>query len=135
MNMGIMGMVIGFLNLGFLLEFISEPILAGFISAVALTIGLNQMDTLLGQENVDAEHPAGQIRQILRQLPEANGYTCAVGFTGILFLVLLEHAGKHWGNGKSILSRTVWFFSITRAFMCLLLFVRRSVRLRKADVC
>ncbi|KAK3116862.1 hypothetical protein LTR53_002356 [Teratosphaeriaceae sp. CCFEE 6253] len=128
MCMGIMGMVIGFLNLGFLLEFISEPILAGFISAVALTIGLNQLDTLLGQENVDANHPAGQIRQILRQLPEANGYTCAIG---ILFLVLLEHAGKHWGNKKTILSRTVWFFSITRAFMCLLLYTGVSYAVNK----
>ncbi|KAK5705143.1 hypothetical protein LTR97_002260 [Elasticomyces elasticus] len=131
MCMGIMGMIIGFLNLGFLLEFISEPILAGFITAVALTIGLNQLDTLLGQENVDAEYAAGSIRQIFQQLPEANGYTCAVGFTGLLFLVLLEHAGKRWGNKNTILSRIVWFFSITRAFMCLLLFTGVSYAVNK----
>ncbi|KAK0337111.1 hypothetical protein LTR59_014307 [Friedmanniomyces endolithicus] len=113
MCMGIMGMAIGFLNLGFLLEFISEPILAGFITAVALTIGL------------------GQIRQILRQLPQANGYACAVGFAGLLFLVLLEQSGKRWANQKTMLSRTIWFFSITRAFMCLLLFTGVSYAVNK----
>ncbi|TKA81086.1 hypothetical protein B0A55_02547 [Friedmanniomyces simplex] len=131
MCMGIMGMAIGFLNLGFLLEFISEPILAGFISAVALTIGLGQVSALLGEEKVTASHAAGQIRQILRQLPQANGYACAVGFTGLLFLVLLEQGGKRLGDKKTVLGRTVWFFSITRAFMCLLLFTGVSYAVNK----
>ncbi|KAK0270716.1 hypothetical protein LTR35_013998 [Friedmanniomyces endolithicus] len=131
MCMGIMGMAIGFLNLGFLLEFISEPILAGFITAVALTIGLGQVSALLGEENVTASHAAGQIRQILRQLPQANGYACAVGFAGLLFLVLLEQSGKRWANQKTMLSRTIWFFSITRAFMCLLLFTGVSYAVNK----
>ncbi|KAK0929654.1 hypothetical protein LTR29_016981 [Friedmanniomyces endolithicus] len=131
MCMGIMGMAIGFLNLGFLLEFISEPILAGFITAVALTIGLGQVSALLGEENVTASHAAGQIRQILRQLPRANGYACAVGFAGLLFLVLLEQSGKRWADQKTMLSRTIRFFSITRAFMCLLLFTGVSYAVNK----
>lgn len=39
-------------QLGFLLEFISLPILNGFITAVAITIILNQMDSLLGESNI-----------------------------------------------------------------------------------
>ena len=47
MMMGIYGMVIGFLRLGFLLDFVSLPVLSGFISAVAINIILNQMGSLV----------------------------------------------------------------------------------------
>ncbi|KAK4159900.1 sulfate transporter family-domain-containing protein [Cladorrhinum sp. PSN259] len=117
MMMGIYGMVIGFLKLGFLLEFISLPILSGFISAVAITIILNQMGSLLGEPNV-GDGTAQQIHDIFAQLPQANGYTCAIGFTGILLLVILEQAGKRWGKSNKI----IWFVSITRAFIALVIF-------------
>lgn len=121
MCMGIYGMILGFLNLGFLLEFISQPVLSGFISAVAITIGLNQMGSLLGEDNVSGG-TSTQIREIFRQLPNAGGYTCAVGFTGIFFLFVLEQAGKRWGNGKTFLSKSIWLLSILRAFLTLLIF-------------
>lgn len=74
MCIGLYGIILGFLNLGFLLDFISLPILSGFISAVAITIGLNQMDSLLGEDNV-GDGTATQIHDVLQQLPNANGYT------------------------------------------------------------
>lgn len=117
MMMGIYGMVIGFLKLGFLLEFISLPILSGFISAVAITIILNQMGSLLGESGI-GDGTATQIHDIFHQLPHANGYACAVGFTGILLLTILDQAGKRWGTKNKI----IWFLSITRAFVALLIF-------------
>ncbi|KAM7199789.1 sulfate transporter 4.1 [Naviculisporaceae sp. PSN 640] len=117
MMMGIYGLIIGMFKLGFLLEFISLPILSGFISAVAITIILNQMGSLLGEPNI-GDGAATQIRDIFQQLPEANGYACAVGFTGILLLTILDKAGKKWGKTNKI----VWFLSITRAFITLVLF-------------
>ncbi|KAB5566079.1 sulfate transporter 4.1 [Coniochaeta sp. 2T2.1] len=114
--MGVYGMVIGFLKLGFLLEFISLPILSGFISAVAITIILNQMGSLLGESNIGSG-TAQQIHDIFKQLPNANGYACAIGFTSILMLTVLDQAYKRWSK-----HRVVWFLSITRAFLCLVLF-------------
>ncbi|KAB5542795.1 sulfate transporter 4.1 [Coniochaeta sp. 2T2.1] len=114
--MGVYGMVIGFLKLGFLLEFISLPILSGFISAVAITIILNQMGSLLGESNIGSG-TAQQIHDIFAQLPNANGYACAIGFTSILMLTVLDQAYKRWSK-----HRIVWFLSITRAFLCLVLF-------------
>ncbi|KAK4244604.1 sulfate transporter N-terminal domain with GLY motif-domain-containing protein [Corynascus novoguineensis] len=73
---GIYGLVIGLLKLGFLLDFISLPILSGFISAVAITIILNQMSSLLGEPNV-RDGTANQIHDIFQQLPQANRYACA----------------------------------------------------------
>ena len=124
--MGVYGMVLGFLKLGFLLEFISLPILSGFISAVAITIILNQMDSLLGEDGV-GDGTAVQIHDIFHQLPTANVYACAIGFTGILMVVLLEQLGKRWGSKNKIL----WFLSITRAFLTLLLFTGVSYGVNK----
>jgi len=105
-------------RLGFLLEFVSIPILTGFISAVAITIALNQMASLLGESGVSSSGTAAQIHDIFAQLPKASGLTCAVGFTGILFLTILDQAGKRWGKKN----RVIWGLSITRAFLCLILF-------------
>ncbi|RMY79277.1 hypothetical protein D0862_13201 [Hortaea werneckii] len=126
MCIGFYGIIVGFLNVGFLLEFISLPILSGFISAVAITIGLNQMDSLLGEDNV-GDGTATQIHDIFQQLPNANGYACAIGFGGIVFLTILEKAGKRWGDKY----KAVWLMSITRAFLCLVLFTGISYAVNK----
>src|ERR1700709_616383 len=40
LGMGVYGMALGFLKLGFLLDFVSTPVLNGFISAAAIVIAL-----------------------------------------------------------------------------------------------
>lgn len=130
MGMGIFGMAIGLLQLGFLLEFISEPVLSGFITAVALTIGLGQLPSLLGDSG-HASSAAGKIRNVFAELPNANGYACAIGFTGILFMTVLEKMGKHWKPKNVILAKTIWLFSILRAFLCLTLFAGISYAVNK----
>lgn len=117
MMMGVYGMILGFLKLGFLLEFISIPIITGFISAVAITIILNQMGSLLGSD-VSSDGAASQIHDVFANLSEASGLTCAVGFTCILFLTILDRAGRRWGDKNKV----IWFLSITRAFLALVLY-------------
>lgn len=124
--MGVYGMAIGFLKLGFLLEFISLPVLSGFITAIAITIILNQMDSLLGEENV-GDGAATQIHDIFNELPNANGWACLIGFTGLLFLVVLEKSGARWGTKNKV----IWLLSITRAFLALVLFTGISYAVNK----
>lgn len=114
--MGVYGMILGFFKLGFLLEFVSLPILSGWISGVAITIALNQMPSLLGETGIGSG-TAQQIHDVFQQLPNANGYDCAIGFTSILMLALLDHGYKRLTKHK-----IMWFLSITRAFLCLVLF-------------
>lgn len=116
--MGVYGMILGFLKLGFLLEFVSIPIITGFISAVAITIILNQMGSLLGTSVSSSAKAYTQIREVFELLPTAGGLTCAVGFTCILFLTILDKAGKRWGDKN----RVIWILSITRAFLALVLY-------------
>lgn len=116
--MGVYGMIFGFLKLGFLLEFVSIPIITGFISAVAITIILNQMGSLFGTDVSSSAKAYTQIRQVFELLPTAKVATCAIGFTGILFLTVLDKAGKRWGDKN----RVIWMLSITRAFLALVLY-------------
>lgn len=115
--MGVFGMILGFLKLGFLLEFISIPIITGFISAVAITILLNQMGSLLGSD-VSSDGAASQIHDVFANLGGASGLTCAIGFSCIAFLTILDKAGKRWGDKNKV----VWLLSILRAFLALVLY-------------
>ncbi|KAK4120999.1 sulfate transporter 4.1 [Parathielavia appendiculata] len=117
MMVGIYSLVTGLLKLGFLLQFISLPTLTGFISAVAITIILNQLDSLLGEPSL-GDGTATQIHEVFQRLPQANGWACLVGFSSLLLLTLLNQAGKRWGKENKI----IWFASITRAFITLVLF-------------
>lgn len=120
--MGVYGMIFGFLKLGFLLEFVSIPIITGFISAVAITIILNQMGSLLGTDVSSSAKAYTQIGEVFSLLPTASGVTCAIGFSCILFLTILDKAGKRWGDKN----RIIWLLSITRAFLALVLYTSIS---------
>lgn len=130
MGMGIYGMVLGFLKLGFLLEFVSTPVLNGFISAAAIVIGLGQVKSLLGEDNV-GDGVGTQIHDVFAQLPNANGLTCAIGLSAIVILVALEQVGKRWGSKNKI----AFYFGISRAFICVVLYtgISYAVNHTKAD--
>ncbi|KAF4548729.1 Sulfate permease-like protein 2 [Elsinoe fawcettii] len=124
--MGAFGLILGFLKLGFLLEFISEPVLTGFISAAAITIGLGQVDNLLGENDV-RDGIANTIHDIFAKLPEANGRAAGIGISAILLLCLLQHIGTRWGKTNKI----AWLVGITRAFIVLVLYTGISYAVNK----
>lgn len=126
MGMGVYGMLLGFLKLGFLLDFVSTPVLNGFISAAAIVIGLGQVDNLLGENDV-RDGTAHIIHDVLSFLPKANGAACGIGFGSIALLVILEQVGKRWGSKNKI----AFYLSITRAFLALLLFTGISYAVNK----
>ncbi|KAI5921607.1 sulfate transporter 4.1 [Camillea tinctor] len=94
---GIYSLLIGVLGLGFLLDYVSIPVLTGFISATALTIGMGQVGSLVGLDGVP-DGVFNQIGDVLRRLPRWDGPTCGVGIGSILLLVALEKTGKRWGR-------------------------------------
>ena len=126
LSMGICMAAMGFLKLGFLLDFISYPVLTGFISAVAIVIGLGQVDNLIGEDNV-GDGTAHIIHDVFNNFGTCNGRAAAVGLTSVVLLVGLQKAGERWGAKN----RVIWFLSITRAFIALLLFTGVSYAVNK----
>ncbi|KAJ9608243.1 hypothetical protein H2200_007231 [Cladophialophora chaetospira] len=124
--MGILMAAMGFLKLGFLLDFISYPVLTGFISAVAITIGLGQVDNLIGEDNV-GDGTAHIIHDVFNNFGTCNGRAAGIGIGSVILLVGLQKAGERWGSKN----RFIWFLSITRAFIALLLFTGISYGVNK----
>ena len=124
--MGLCMAGMGFLKLGWLLDFISYPVLTGFISAVAITIGLGQVANLIGEDNVRTG-TARIIHDVFNNFGTCNGRAAGIGFGSVILLVGLQEAGARWGAKN----RVIWFLSITRAFICLLLFTGISYGVNK----
>lgn len=94
---GVYSLVLGVAGLGFLLDYVSVPVLTGFISATALIIGFGQVGSLVGLSKT----PDGLfniIGDVLKRLPKWDGPTCGIGFSTILVLLALEKVGKKWGS-------------------------------------
>jgi len=78
------------LRLGFVADFISEPVLIGFKAGIGLVIVLDQLPKLLGVHI----HKAGFFHNLLetvRAIPHASVPTLTIGLSTILLLVAIEH--------------------------------------------
>jgi SulP family sulfate permease len=93
---GIIQFVMGAVKLGFLVNFLSHPVLAGFTSAAAIVIGFSQMKHLLGVDVPRTEHFYEQVMLVAEQLARTNMITFAIGLgsIGILFYFKLG-LGNH----------------------------------------
>lgn len=116
-NVGIIALVLGLLKLGFLLNFISTPVLSGFISAAALVIILGQIPSILGLNNVRSPTPQA-LHDIAKMLHLSKWQTVLIGVSGIILLEALGYAGKRWGKRY----RFIWALSIGRTAIVLVLY-------------
>lgn len=83
---GIAGVLAGVFRLGFLANFISEPVLKGFIVGLALTIIIGQVPKLFGIPKTDGDF-FEQLWGVIEHLDDTQALTLLVG-AGSLALVL-----------------------------------------------
>ncbi|KAK7179849.1 hypothetical protein DPSP01_004600 [Paraphaeosphaeria sporulosa] len=125
MCVGIYCLIIGGLKLGFLLEFVSIPVLHGFISAAGIVIMLGQIPSLFG---VKVGTGTGTIiHDLFAQIPDFKGPTVGVGLGGIVLLVALQKMGQKWGSKN----KAIWFIALARAAIVLVLFTGISYGVNK----
>ncbi|HBT09594.1 MAG TPA: sodium-independent anion transporter, partial [Leeuwenhoekiella sp.] len=86
---GIIQVLMGFLKMGFLVNFLSKPVISGFTSAAALIIGITQLKHLLGI-TVSSNKTLPIIKQTLAQLDQINPVAVAVGLAGIGIMLLIK---------------------------------------------
>ena len=83
---GVIQIVMGALRLGFLVNFLSYPVLAGFTSAAAVVTALGQLKHLLGISQPQLPSVYQSVVDLLLRLPQVNLETLAIG-VGCLFIL------------------------------------------------
>jgi SulP family sulfate permease len=92
---GLMQIAFGVLRMGVLLNFLSHPVLMGFINAAALIISLSQLPTLLGISAHQTSHFLVDIWGVLMSAPTLHEMSLGFGATAIgLLLAFKKFAPK-----------------------------------------
>ena len=83
---GLIQFLLGVFKLGFLVNFLSHPVISGFTSAAALIIGFSQLKHLLGVDIARSHHIHEILMQAFEKLGEVNWLTFAIGIGGIVLI-------------------------------------------------
>lgn len=86
---GVIVLAMGILNLGFLVHFISIPVVTGFTTAAALFIGSLQVKSLLGLTGRSQEFLGAWI-DVFENIGKTQLWDSVLGFSSIAFLVALK---------------------------------------------
>jgi SulP family sulfate permease len=88
--MGFLQVLFGFFKLGFLVNFLSRPVISGFTSAAALIIGLNQLKHLLGVQIVRDNKIHTLLIDAFQQIKDINWITFCIGIFSIIILIFFK---------------------------------------------
>ena len=91
---GIIQFSLGAFRLGFLVNFLSHPVISGFTSAAALIIGLSQLKHLLGINITRSHHVHEILIEAFEKFGEINWITFAVGAAGIALIMLAKRINR-----------------------------------------
>jgi high affinity sulfate transporter 1 len=85
---GLMVMLVSILHLGWIAEFLSAPIIAGFLSGVALIIIAHQLPEFFGLSPTTGTNQH-RVAYVLTHLGEVNGWSLAIG-AGVLAIMIVS---------------------------------------------
>ena len=88
----------GLLRLGFLANFLSHPVIAGFITASGILIAMSQLKHILGVSAHGHTLPE-MVQSLVEHLDQSNLITLGIGVSAIVFLFWVR------GNLKPLLNR------------------------------
>jgi len=95
---GAIQFLLGIFSLGFIVNFLSRPVITGFTSAVALTIGLNQFRNLLGVDFIQSDLIQVVAVDIFQRIVEMNLQTASIGLVSVLIIIVLKRINKKIPN-------------------------------------
>ncbi|KAA3664435.1 MAG: solute carrier 26 family protein [Chloroflexi bacterium] len=103
---GVIQMAMGLLQVGFLVNFLSHPVLVGFTAGAAILIGFSQLKHLLGIPMPRTEYFYESVLYAFAHFGESNGLTLVIGLVGISLLLYFKFGLgkqlKRWGIEDSL---------------------------------
>ncbi|KAL1497196.1 hypothetical protein ABEB36_008193 [Hypothenemus hampei] len=122
---GILELLCGILHLGFLVEFVSTPVVSAFTSAGAITIASSQIKNLFGLK-YNAESFIEVWKQFFMNLTEIQLWDSLLGFLCIGILLAMRKlkdygeppiANQNQTEKSSVYKKLIWFTSVGRNAM------------------
>ncbi|MBC8272787.1 MAG: SulP family inorganic anion transporter [Gammaproteobacteria bacterium] len=92
---GLIQIAFGVMRAGIMLNFLSNPVLMGFINAAAIIIGLSQLPTLMGIPFAQSTHFMLDISLVILHIDQLHMPSLGFGLVAILLLV----GFKQWAPG------------------------------------
>ncbi|OQX08856.1 MAG: sodium-independent anion transporter, partial [Desulfobulbaceae bacterium A2] len=87
---GIIQFSLGVVKLGSIVNFVSHPVILGFMNAAAIIIGLSQLDMLLGIPKGRSDFFLGDIWEMFGYLSQAHLPTVAMSIFGLVLMLALK---------------------------------------------
>ena len=99
---GVVFLLAGVARLGFITQFLSKPVMDGFVTGLALFVAVGQLNKLFGVPKGEG-NTVEKLVAIVRELPQANWITFAVGASALALLFLLPRWNKKIPAGLVVL--------------------------------
>jgi SulP family sulfate permease len=95
---GAIQLLMGIFRLGFIVNFLSRPVISGFTSAAALIIGFNQFRNLFGVDFIRSNQIQYVIQDIWKHIKELDIPTTIIGLSAALIIIVLRKINKKIPN-------------------------------------
>ncbi|CAD0196512.1 unnamed protein product [Chrysodeixis includens] len=111
---GVFMFVMGIFNLGFLVEFISMPVISGFTTAAALQIAAAQLKSFFGLKGSSGNYFAESIQNFFVNITTIQLWETVLSAGTIIMLMLLQKMGQGCKRTDGFVKQTRWFISLSR---------------------
>lgn len=112
---GVFQVGLGLLRAGFLVNFLSHPVISGFTSAAALVIGMSQVKHLTGLPLSSTHSIFGSFLEIFQKIGEIHTTTLLIGIGSMATLLLLRRFAPKFPRFLVVVvlsTLVVWLFGL-----------------------
>ncbi len=99
---GLVFLAVGLAKLGFITQFLSKPVMDGFVMGLAIFVAVGQLNKLFGVPKPEG-NTVEKLLGIIQELPQANWVAFAVGAAALALLFLLPRWNKKIPAGLVVL--------------------------------
>jgi len=99
---GLVFLAAGLAKLGFITQFLSKPVMSGFVMGLAVFVAVGQLNKLFGVPKPEG-NTLEKLLGIIKELPQANWVTFTVGAAALALLFLLPRWSKKIPAGLVVL--------------------------------
>ena len=108
---GLVFLLAGVVRLGFITQFLSKPVMDGFVMGLAVFVAVGQLNKLFGVDKPDG-NTVERLLGIIRELPGADWTTFLVGAAALVTLFLLPRLDKRIPAGLVVLFGAIALSSV-----------------------